>query len=293
MDGLKLMVWGMFKKVVIADRLAILVNQVYGSPTEYNGLALIFATVFFAFQIYCDFSGYSDIAIGAARVMGIKLMENFKRPYYSKSISEFWKRWHISLSTWFRDYLYISLGGSRVVKWRWQFNLFVTFLISGLWHGANWTYVIWGAINGFYLVFAIWTKNIRQKIMDISGVSKNKMLEKYWKVLITFSLICFAWIFFRANNLTNAWYIVTHLFSDFGNSLNLITDFGLSKTEFAIALLSIGFMEIVQLIERKDNIRNVLSKKPIWVRWSMYYVIVIGIIFFGVFGKNNFIYFQF
>ena len=143
-DGLKLMLWGMFKKVVIADRLAIAVNQVYGNPHDYTGVPLIVATVFFAFQIYCDFSGYSDIAIGAAQVMGFRLMDNFNRPYFSKSIAEFWKRWHISLSTWFRDYLYIPLGGSRTKTWRWQFNLFITFLASGFWHGANWTYIIWG-----------------------------------------------------------------------------------------------------------------------------------------------------
>ncbi len=143
-DGLKLMAWGMFKKVVIADRLSILVNQVYGNPTEFTGFPLILATVLFAFQIYCDFSGYSDIAIGAAQVMGFKLMDNFNRPYFSKSIGEFWKRWHISLSTWFKDYVYIPLGGNKVGKWHWQFNIFLVFLISGLWHGANWTYVIWG-----------------------------------------------------------------------------------------------------------------------------------------------------
>ncbi len=141
-DGLKLMLWGFFKKVVIADRLAILVNQVYNNAENYEGAPLLLATYFFAFQIYCDFSGYSDIAIGAAQVMGFKLMDNFNRPYYSKSISEFWKRWHISLSTWFRDYLYIPLGGNRTAKWRWYANLFFTFLISGLWHGANWTFVI-------------------------------------------------------------------------------------------------------------------------------------------------------
>ena len=140
--------WGFFKKVVIADRLAEYVNLVYNNPGEFSGLNNIIATFFFSFQIYCDFSGYSDIAIGAALVMGYKLMTNFRRPYFSQNIREFWSRWHISLSTWFRDYVYISLGGNRVVKWRWYYNLFITFLISGLWHGAEWTFVIWGAIHG-------------------------------------------------------------------------------------------------------------------------------------------------
>lgn len=156
------MAWGMFKKVVIADRLAVFVNQVYDNPQNYEGISMVIATVFFAFQIYCDFSGYSDIAIGSAQVMGFKLMQNFNRPYFSKSISEFWKRWHISLSTWFRDYLYIPLGGNRVGIPRWYFNLFFTFMVSGLWHGANWTFVIWGALHGTYLIIGILTRNFRE-----------------------------------------------------------------------------------------------------------------------------------
>ncbi len=298
-DGLKLMAWGMFKKVVIADRLSVVVNQVYGNPTDYSGPALIIATLFFAFQIYCDFSGYSDIAIGAAQVMGFKLMDNFKRPYFSKSISEFWKRWHISLSTWFKDYLYISMGGNKVPKWRWQFNLFFTFLMSGLWHGASWTYVIWGGLNGFYLVFALWTKNIRGKIAEITGIKKHRRTRRAWQISATFALICFAWIFFRAKDLNEAWYIVTHLFTGIENlfSLTYIKEMsgglGLSKAEFVIAILSILFMEFVHIIQRHYKIRHMLSEKPMWFRWSMYYAIVLGIIFFGVFGKNDFIYFQF
>jgi len=143
-DGLKLMAWGLFKKVVIADKLAIIVNNVYDDPCHYHGLSFVIASIFFAFQIFCDFSGYTDIAIGAAQVMGFKLMKNFNKPYHSKSISEFWSRWHISLSTWFNDYLYIPLGGSRVKVPRWYFNLFIVFVISGLWHGANWAYIAWG-----------------------------------------------------------------------------------------------------------------------------------------------------
>ena len=162
-SGLKRMAWGFFKKLVVADRLALYVNDVYAAPRSFNGLQLTIATFFFAYQIYCDFSGYSDIAIGAARVLGFRLMENFNTPYYSQSISEFWHRWHISLSTWFRDYVYIPLGGSRVNQARWCFNIFVTFTVSGLWHGANWTYVVWGALNGLYLLAGKTTSGLRTR----------------------------------------------------------------------------------------------------------------------------------
>jgi len=298
-DGLKLMTWGLFKKVVIADRLAILVNQVYNNPTEYTGLPLIVATIFFAFQIYCDFSGYSDIAIGAAQVMGFKLMDNFNRPYFSKSISEFWKRWHISLSTWFRDYLYISLGGNRVVKWRWQFNLFLTFLISGLWHGANWTYVIWGGLNGFYLVFSLWTKEIRDKLAMITGLNKAPIFYKYSQVLVTFLLVCFAWIFFRARNTGEAIYIVTHISNGLRGCLSVkgimanLTGLGFNRSDYLIAFASIGFMEGVHLIQRHGRIRHMLSEKPTWFRWVFYYLLIMWILLFGVFNKSQFIYFQF
>lgn len=180
-SGLRLMLWGFFKKIVIADRLAIYVNEVYNSPAEFQGLTLILATYFFAFQIYCDFSGYSDIAIGAARIMGYDLMINFRQPYFSQSIAEFWKRWHISLSTWFKDYLYIPLGGNRVAKNRWYFNLMAVFLISGLWHGANWTFVLWGFLHGFYLVFSIWTQNIRDTISHAFRVDRFPALQRFFK----------------------------------------------------------------------------------------------------------------
>jgi alginate O-acetyltransferase complex protein AlgI len=295
-DGLKLMLFGMFKKVVIADRLSVFVNQVYSSPTSFEGPALVMATIFFAFQIYYDFSGYSDIAIGSAKVMGFDLMKNFDRPYFSKSISEFWTRWHISLSTWFKDYLYISLGGNRVSAFRWQFNLFFTFLISGLWHGANWTYVIWGMLNGFYLVFSIWTFDIRNKIEKKLYLSNNKI----YKIIITFSLICFSWIFFRAKNVSDAIYIVSHLFTGFDNLISIsyirktISEQGNIKTlEFIIACMLLIGMEIIHLIQRKYKIRDLISKNNIFMRWSIYYLLILSIIFLGVFNKNDFIYFQF
>ncbi len=295
-SGLRLMAWGLFKKVVIADRLAIVVDTVYNNPEQYNSLTLIIATVFFAFQIFCDFSGYSDMAIGAARVMGFKLMTNFDKPYQSKSIHEFWKRWHISLSTWFRDYFYISLGGNRVSIPRWYLNLFLVFLVSGLWHGANWTFVIWGALHGFYLVFALITKNKREKLNSVLGIKKFQLIS----VLTTFTLVSFAWIFFRANNVSSAIYIATHIFTGLDdifyrlvNHLPVIENFGIGKKSILISVLLIIFLETVHFIQNKVNISEIILRKPAIVRWSIYYVLIIAIIFLGVYENRQFIYFQF
>ena len=242
-DGLKLMLWGYFKKVVVADRLAIFVNGVYNDVSGVEGIPLILATVFFAFQIYCDFSGYSDIAIGAAQIMGFDLMDNFKRPYFSKSIPEFWRRWHISLSTWFKDYVYIPLGGNRVSKLRYYANLFITFLISGLWHGAAWTFVIWGALHGFYQIFSLLTKKYRYKLKESIGIVNYPTLNKYLQIGVTFVLVDFAWIFFRANSLNDAWYIINNLFagiisqiSGIGMLSDSLSGFGFGKYELAVAI---------------------------------------------------------
>lgn len=298
-DGLKLMVWGLFKKVVIADRLAIIVNRVYENPTEYIGIQLIIATIFFSFQIYCDFSGYSDIAIGAAQVMGFKLMTNFNRPYFSKSISEFWKRWHISLSTWFKDYLYLSLGGKRVSIPRWYFNLFVVFLVSGFWHGANWTFVIWGALHGFYLVSAIVTQKYRNLFKRTLGIKEKTFFDKIIRTGITFILVSFAWIFFRAENVSDACYIITHLFQGVSDNLDInsfrqnIFNLGLNRKEFIIAVVSILFMEFIHFKQRNLKLRQKITELPTWIRWSIYYTVIFVIIIFGIFNKSQFIYFQF
>ena len=210
--GLRLMLWGMIKKVVIADRLVHYTDPVFNNPHNYSGIALAIGAVFFAFQIFCDFSGYSDIAIGAARVMGFKLMTNFNKPYHARSISEFWKRWHISLSTWFKDYLYISLGGNRVSVPKMYFNIFIVFLVSGFWHGANWTFIAWGALHGFFSIFALITKEKRKWINDRLGISKIHWVNNTLDVLITFLFVTFAWIFFRANNVRDAFYIIKKIF---------------------------------------------------------------------------------
>ena len=294
-SGMKLIAWGLFKKVVIADRLSVFVDTVYNNPHDYNGIPLIIATVFFAFQIYCDFSGYSDIAIGVAKMFGFNLMDNFKRPYHAYSISDFWSRWHISLSTWFRDYCYIPLGGNRVVKWRWYYNLFITFLISGLWHGANWTFIAWGAFHGVLLVIEL--------VLKMKDTPRNSFIKRF-RVLLTFTLICLGWIFFRASNLSDALYIITNLFANIPSDIiNIImnVDFGRShelylnqdKWVFIIAVMSLLGMELIHLLQRHYSLRKKLSQFPVIVKWPIYYLFVLIIICFGVFDKSQFIYFQF
>jgi alginate O-acetyltransferase complex protein AlgI len=237
-DGLKIMIWGLFKKLVIADRLGIYVNASYNYVDQRDGMTLLMATIFFSFQVYCDFSGYSDMAIGAAKVMGFDLMTNFRRPIFAKSTGEFWKRWHISLSTWFKDYLYFPMGGSKVSVPRWYFNLMVVFLISGLWHGANWTYIIWGGINGFYLVFAIMTKKYVEKFNEFVGIIKYPRLLLFFQIAITFLLITFSRIFFRARTVDDAFEVIRRIFTFKGSAFS----FGISiviYSIFAIFLLLI------------------------------------------------------
>lgn len=299
-DGLKLMVWGLFKKVVIADRLAIVVDKVFNNPMEYSGLSFIIAIVFFSFQIFCDFSGYSDMAIGAAQVMGFKLMKNFDRPYHSKSISEFWKRWHISLSSWFKDYLYISLGGNRVTIPRWYLNTFIVFLVSGLWHGANWTFVIWGAIHGFYLVFALITKDIREKFTKLIRLDTISGLNVFFQISITFILTNFAWIFFRANSVSDAFFIIKHSitglsanFSTLYHHTHMKLELGLPRSEILIGFVAVLLMEFIHIMQYRFHIRDWIRSKPSYVRWGIYYIAVIIIVYYGVYEKRQFIYFQF
>jgi D-alanyl-lipoteichoic acid acyltransferase DltB (MBOAT superfamily) len=228
--------------------------------------------------------------------MGVRLMQYFDRPYASVSISEFWRRWHISLSSWFRDYLYISLGGNRVAKWRWQMNLMITFLVSGLWHGANWTFVAWGALHGFYLVFSIWTAGIRGRLVRIFGLDRRPVVHRALSTATIFALVCFAWIFFRATSIHDALYIARHLFAapflpDGG--LRGLFDMELDGFEFTIALIAIAILEFGQRLQQGRNIRKELATRPLLVRWAAYYALVIGILVFGVFSHQEFIYFQF
>lgn len=290
-SGLKRMAWGFFKKLVVADRLALYVNDVYGAPHHANGLQLTLGTIFFAYQIYCDFSGYSDIAIGSARVLGFKLMENFDQPYHSKSISEFWRRWHISLSTWFRDYVYIPLGGSRTSEPRAYFNLLVTFTISGLWHGAGWTFVVWGALNGFYLILWKLTQPVRRQVCGVFGVRDGGAIQSATGLLVTFGLTCVAWVFFRAESLGDAWYVLTHFWV--GWDLNGLGTEQFLRRQMPVAVLSIVFLEVVEALHGRISLTRFLAVRPMALRWTVYVGFVLGVVLFGIFKSSQFIYFQF
>jgi alginate O-acetyltransferase complex protein AlgI len=290
-EGLKRMAWGFFKKLVVADRLALYVNDVYSSPRSCNGLQLTTATIFFAYQIYCDFSGYSDIAIGAARVLGFRLMENFKTPYYSLSISEFWRRWHISLSTWFKDYLYVPLGGNRVGKSRHIINLLITFGLSGLWHGANWTFVVWGVLNGTYLVAGFLTKGWRDRVFNMVGLTEDTVPRKGIMLISTFTLTCMAWIVFRAKSVFDATYVFTHLASNW-NFQKLATE-QFHMRQFPVAVGSIIVLELAQWLSRSVSIPSVIGRMPMTARWAVYASFVMFVLMLGVYKQTQFIYFQF
>ncbi|NWF70105.1 MAG: MBOAT family protein [Chloroflexi bacterium] len=290
-EGLRQILWGFFKKVVIADRLAIYVNAVYDHPQEHSGLVLILATVFFAFQIYCDFSGYSDIAFGTAKIMGFHLTVNFRQPYFALSVREFWRRWHISLSTWFRDYLYIPLGGSRGTLARTLLNLMIVFVVSGLWHGASWTFVVWGALHGVYAVMeTLWEARGRRLLpANRAGAAVR------WT--LTFAAVCFAWIFFRADNFTDAAYIIGHLFSLTGADISAPFAGGLlaPSVEFGLALGLIGVLLAVDRLDGQYTVSGALARAPAAARWGLYYGAAAAVLFSGMYGSGaqQFIYFQF
>lgn len=304
--GLELMLYGFFKKLFIADNLAPFVNQVYDHPTDYLAPSFVIATIFFAFQIYCDFSGYSDIAIGAARVMGFRLMNNFRQPYFSRSIGEFWHRWHISLSTWFKDYVYIPLGGSRVAKSRQVRNLLVTFLLSGLWHGANWTYVIWGALNGGYLVAEMFVKHISVAfIRPIKNILLIRLVS-LGQILLTFTLICLAWVFFRADSFHAAVYIIGQMFTGWSHiaASAAQNDFaakyifmGKSDYDFYWAFSGILILLFAEYCYIKGYLARILSIDTLalryTLRWFMLATALLLIIIFAKTESQQFIYFQF
>lgn len=283
--GFSMMCLGFFKKLVIADRLSMYVDKVYIYPEGFEGIQVLLATLFFSIQIYCDFSGYTDIAIGCALLMGVRLMDNFKTPYLSASVSEFWSRWHISLSSWFRDYLYIPLGGNRVVKWRWYYNLYITFIISGFWHGANWTFLVWGGLHGTYLVSGL---ILRRWGFLQSWFDNTATWNRWFQVFLTFILVCFAWIFFRSNSIETALTVIQKI-SYFCTSLDLQTPvikgfgvFALTLSVFSVVLLLI--LEAVFYNRWQQSIPFKLTLSAI----------LIGLVLcFGVMGSKSFIYFQF
>ncbi len=283
LNGLELCLWGLIKKVVIADHLSRYVDSVFNNPHSHSGLSMVFASYFFAFQIYCDFSGYTDIAIGLGRIFNIELMINFRRPYLATSIHDFWRRWHLSLSTWFRDYLYIPLGGNRCGNLRRNLNVLIVFLISGLWHGANWTFAIWGLIHGIGNILSQKSENIFSKRLG----SKAKIFE----IFITFNLVTLAWIFFRANSMSDAVYILKNL-SLSANSIDEVLGI-FSFRDFSFACLLIIVLWVVEYIQEKSQLKlNSFLQRPL-ARLTLSYIGVFIIIIFGVLSGGQFIYFQF
>jgi D-alanyl-lipoteichoic acid acyltransferase DltB (MBOAT superfamily) len=287
--GLKLMAWGYFKKIVVADTLSAYVSNVFDMPQNYQGFALVLASVFFSIQIYCDFSGYSDIAIGTAKLLGINLMTNFKSPYFSQSVKEFWGRWHISLSTWFRDYVYIPMGGNRVGKLRHHMNLLVTFLVSGIWHGANWTFIAWGGIHGIAQVL--------ENIMLPKKYKTSKGILAAVRIVLVFVFCTFAWIFFVSNSIGDAIYVISNLFVGISSPVKYFTDgiYGVGLTqitllEVAIFIFILGIYDYASL--KMDCIERISCTKPI-VRYGVYMFMLCLIMFFRAVVAAEFVYFQF
>ena len=284
--GMVQALWGLFKKMVLADNVADFVKLIYDTPRHYNGSALVLATLLFSIQIYCDFSGYTDIALGLARMMGYELRINFMQPYFSRSVGEFWRRWHISLSTWFRDYVYIPLGGNRVKLSRHYLNLMITFVISGLWHGANWTFVAWGFLHGVYLIVAQATAPF------LPHSARVPRLQAFLKTILTFALVTFAWIFFRANTLQDSWFIATHLLPLGSLDSFLLKVGGFSRATAPYLVLSIVAMFVVEWWIAHPSRVPRLWARPAF-RALAYNACIYAIVFFGFFGHRDFIYFQF
>ncbi|HKM03794.1 MAG TPA: MBOAT family O-acyltransferase [Lachnospiraceae bacterium] len=300
--GFVLMLWGYFQKMVIADRVGILVDTVFDNYYMYGTIPLLVGAVGFAIQLYCDFASYSAIAIGAAKVMGFTLMENFDTPYFATSIQDFWRRWHISLSTWFRDYLYFPLGGSRCSKLKKYRNLMITFIVSGLWHGANWTYLVWGALHGLYQIVGGKLRPTKTKMNEIFHTKTESFSYRLGQILVTFALVDFAWIFFRSKSITDACRYIYRIFTRF----DLWTLFdksmyslGLDWMEYNILLGSMVILLLVSLVRYllKQPIDVFLSGQCLWFRWAVIFGLLLGIIIFGVYGIDvnsiKFLYFQF
>lgn len=299
--GFMLILWGLFLKMVIADRAAIIVDTVYGDYQTYGGWYLIVATVLFAIQIYCDFSGYSIIAMGAAKVMGFQLTDNFDVPYMSRSTSEFWRRWHITLFSWFKDYIYIPLGGSRNGRLRKYINIMIVFFISGLWHGAAWTYVVWGLLNGFWQLIGDLLKTPREKIEAVLEIDREAFSHKLLQMIVTFVLIDFTWIFFRAQSMPDAINIIAGM-AHASNPWVLFDDslfaLGLDWKNCVVLMASIEILLVADFLKYKGIvIHTVLEKQGVWMRWLVLIGGMLAILLFGIWGSGYdeaaFIYFQF
>lgn len=286
-EGLKLILWGLFKKVVVADNAAVVVNDIFKDYGELSSPVLIFGAVLFSFQIYGDFSGYSDIAIGVSKLFGFDIKTNFRKPYFSRDIAEFWRKWHISLSTWFRDYLYIPLGGSKKGKWGSLKNTMIIFLVSGFWHGANWTFVFWGGLNALFFIPLLLIGKNRKHIGVIAENSYLPTIREFISMMFTFSLVCLGWVFFRSES-------ISHAFSYLEGILNF-NDLSMSLVYFKPKLLLILFiLIIIDWMHRKSDVPFIfLDRLPQFIRYFCYFVLVYLIIVLGRFGNQEFIYFQF
>lgn len=294
-DGLRQVLWGLFKKVVIADNCATYANEAFNNYTDYGGFTLFIGAVFFAFQIYCDFSGYSDIAIGTSRLFGFSLKQNFAFPYFSRDIAEFWRRWHISLSTWFRDYVYIPLGGSRVSKAAQVRNTFIIFIVSGFWHGSSWTFIIWGALNAIYFLPLLLFKQNRKNLGVVAEGKILPSIKEFLQISVTFLLTVLAWVFFRANSVGDAFAIIERIVTsihkiDLYELRSLANSLWVTSAHVALIILLV----IVEWLQRDKQHALELSKVkiPRLVRWGYYYFIVFLIFYFSG-TQQDFIYFQF
>lgn len=298
-QGLERMLWGFFKKLVIADQLAQIINPMYANLPSSSPMLIVLA-IMFSYQLYCDFSGYSDIAIGAAKMLGYDLTENFNRPYAARTFADFWRRWHISLSSWLKDYLYypLALGWGKISKIRLYFSLFITFVLIGLWHGPNWTFVVFGAIHGMYLIIESLTDKIRKKLVGFLQIDKYQILHRIIQTIIVFSLVSISFIFFRSESITEAWWFVTHMFVFGGNSFNLNNFLNeltahTGKIVFLVTVFSIIMMEVIQFYQEKKKTFYIFDNFSKVIRYGWYYGLSSIILLFGYFGAQTFIYFQF
>ncbi len=291
--GLRRIAWGLFKKSVIADRLALFVNDVYAKPQDFGGFYLTAAAVAFTYQIYCDFSGYTDIALGSAQVLGFRLCENFDSPFRAASLADFWRRWHISLSSWFRDYVYIPLGGNRGTKFLTARNIIITFALSGLWHGASWTYVVWGLAHGVYLLLERGSEPIRRRVFAALSMAKGDPFRESAGMLLTFAFVCASFVLFRAQSLSQAKYFFTHFYLQWG-SISGFETARLNHEQCKIAVSAVLFLEAVQWVLRHPGLLSRFEMIPAAVRRLGYLGFAVSIPLLGVyFEKGSFLYFQF
>lgn len=299
-SGLSLAMWGFFKKMVIADRAAILVNQVFGNYAEYKGFEIIVAVFWYTIQLYADFSGCVDISRGVSEIFGVELMNNFQHPYFATSIKDFWRRWHISLSSWFRDYIYIPLGGNRKGKVRRYINLLTVFFVSGLWHGVGINYIVWGFLHGGYQVAGELTQGFRSRLYAKIGLREDHALVKLWKQLCTFCLVAYAWLFFRASGTIASIRMTISAVTTFNPEIlwnGRLFELGLTKKDWLVLLLACLVLLVVSWIQEKDSVRRVIEGQKTWIRWMIYIAAIFVILILGIYGPgfdaNQFLYMQF